>query len=115
MSMKRTLERQKQREIQKKNKKILISEAEIERRIEEGYIKMMHKNLDFHYSINVPLWLKRCLWTMHNRYGWGKKRLNDFLRELIEEHKCINEKYLSDDDIDKELKKLGIVVKFEKK
>jgi hypothetical protein len=53
------------------------------------------------------------LWTMHSRYGWGKKRLNDFLKELIEEHKCINEKYISDEDIEKELKKIGVIVKLE--
>lgn len=72
---------------------ITTTEAEIERRIEDAYEKLLLKDLDLHYKINVPLWLRRCLWTMHSRYGWGKKRLNQFLGELIEEHKCINENY----------------------
>jgi hypothetical protein len=94
----------------KYNKKILISQAEIDRQLQELHEKLLLKELDIHYSINVPLWLRRCLWTMHSRYGWGKKRLNDFLKELIEEHKCINEQYISDEDIEKELKKIGVIV-----
>lgn len=96
---------------EKKRKLITISEAEIERIVVAGYEKMLLKDVDLHYKINVPLWLRRCLWTMHSRYGWGKKRLNQFLSELIEEHKCINENYLSDDDIEKGLKEIGVTVK----
>ncbi|MFX1296582.1 MAG: hypothetical protein ACFFD2_17215 [Promethearchaeota archaeon] len=95
----------------KKKKFITITEAEIERRIEDAYEKLLLRDLDIHYKINVPLWLRRCLWTMHSRYGWGKKRLNQFLVELIQEHKCINEKYLSDEDIEKGLKDIGVTVK----
>ena len=37
------------------------------------------------------------LWTLHNKYGWGLKRLKRFYMEVFEEHLKMRERYEMDD------------------
>ena len=37
------------------------------------------------------------LWTLHNRYGWGKQRLKKFYADLFDEHLRVRQFYDIDD------------------
>lgn len=56
------------------------------------------------------------LYTLHNRYGWGVKRLKQFWDAFVEEHKALRDFYQMDEPGDnewlvhKKLKDIGVDV-----
>jgi len=37
------------------------------------------------------------LWVLHSQYGWGRKRLEDFVRAFLREHRQLRKRYEMDD------------------
>ena len=57
----------------------------------------IHKNL-VEKEKELALDVDTCvLWTLHNRYGWGKQRLRKFYLDLFEEHLNMRRYYDVDD------------------
>lgn len=44
------------------------------------------------------------LWTLHNKYGWGKQRLKKFYMDLFEEHLSMRNHYDIDDTYPERMK-----------
>lgn len=61
------------------------------------------------FSLDVDAMI---LWTLHHHYGWGKKRLLDFYKALVEEHTKMREYYQMDDTYPERyhLKNIGVDV-----
>ena len=68
---------------------------------------------DKQYAADVDAMI---LYVLMSRYGWRKKRLKDFWKAFVEEHKALREFYLMDDPGDNEwlahtkLKEIGVDV-----
>ncbi len=57
----------------------------------------IHKNL-VQKEKELALDIDTCvLWTLHNKYGWGKQRLRKFYLDLFEEHLRMRQFYDMDD------------------
>lgn len=57
----------------------------------------IHKNL-VEKEKELALDVDTCvLWTLHNKYGWGKQRLKKFYLDLFEEHLNMRKYYDIDD------------------
>lgn len=49
---------------------------------------------DNEYSLDLD---SMVLWTLHNSFGFGKKRLEDFYREMCKSHTRLRKRYEMDD------------------
>lgn len=83
------------------------------REIQEKYYELIKKDLDMHWRVNSPRWIKSQLWLMHNKHGWGKKRLNALLDDMVNEYMSIHKNELSIEHIDNKLNELGVNMDFD--
>lgn len=47
-------------------------------------------DLDKQFTLDIDTMV---LWTLHSRYGWGKKRLKQFYMNMFEEHLAMRARY----------------------
>ena len=83
-----------------KAKAVSAAKLEIRRQILEQ---------DLEYSIEMDTMV---LWTLAKNYGWGKKRLLEFYRSMVQEHVRMRKYYQMDDTYPErvKLKEMGVDV-----
>lgn len=81
-----------------KAKAVSAAKLEIRRQILEQ---------DLEYSIEMDTMV---LWTLAKNYGWGKKRLLEFYRNMVQEHVRMRKYYQMDDTYPErvKLKEMGV-------
>lgn len=105
-TLKRHELRQQQREQQRKTITYNLNQDQVRQMV----LDQMDKEI---YNIRkkaaIDLTAAFCL-VMHDKHGWRKKRLTRFLMQLQTQYECIVEKFVTQDEIVKEVEKMGVKI-----
>ena len=93
--MTRAERRRQERILKKSNKTYNLSVKEIEEMKENALSEAL--NISFKLMLGIPLMVLR------DKYGFGKKRLNDFIDHVLEEQDSFNKGYFTLEEVEEML------------
>ena len=87
-------------------RKFMVEKARAEAK---AVIRQDTMDADERYSLDIDAMV---LWTLHARFGWGKKRLEEFYAAFMDEHTRMRERYEMEDTYPEryKLREIGVDV-----